>query len=298
MLDHRAEDIKAESHEETPALPAEAPETLSVSPARLQRLSDILCDEISRGTMAGAVVMIGRRSRVAYLEAIGIQDVRSGAAMRLDSIFRIYSMSKPILAVAGMMLVEEGRLRIDERLSKYIPAFAEVQVAHFEGDHIQLRKPIREIMIHDLLRHAGGLSHEMMMSPLQSLYAQAQLARRDRSNEEHADAVAALPLLCHPGAEWHYSRSFEILGRVIEIVSQETLGDFLRERLFAPLRMQDTGFYVSEDRNSARLAEPFRRIPGLATRWRCSTCWRSLALKQGGVVSYRRQWIMGALLRC
>jgi CubicO group peptidase (beta-lactamase class C family) len=247
--------------EETPALPVDAPSNLGFAPAGLSRLADVMRSEIARKTMPGAVVMIGRRGKVAFFEAFGVQDLRTGLPMRPDSVFRIFSMTKPVTSIAVMMLAEEGRLRIDEPLAKYIPEFADVQVALFSGNQMDLAQPRRAITLHDLLRHTGGLSHELMSSPLQGLYAKMELARRDRTNEEHARLVATLPLLCHPGTEWNYSRSVELLGRVIEIVSGQSLGTFLTERIFQPLQMHDTGFHIEEGRGGDRLAETAEADP-------------------------------------
>ena len=246
---------------QTPALPADAPGNLGFSTTGLARLGDVLRDEIARKTMPGAVVMIGRRGKVAYLEAFGSQDTLTGKPMRPDSVFRIFSMTKPVTSVAVMMLVEEGRLRIDEPLSKYIPEFADVQVARFSGNQMDLVPPQRAITLHDLLRHTGGLSHELMSSPLQRQYAGLELARRDRTNEEHARLVASLPLLCQPGTAWNYSRSVEVLGRVVEIVSGQSLGAFLTERILRPLQMFDTGFHIEENRGADRQAEPAANDP-------------------------------------
>lgn len=226
----------------------------------LDRVLRVLESEIQRGTMPGAVIMVGRSGRVVQHEALGVQDPVTGTPMQSDSLFRIFSMTKPIVSVATMMLVEEGSLCIDEPLSKFVPAFSRVKVGQIEGMETKLVDPVREITIHDLLRHTSGLSHEIMETHVQAKYATAQLARRDRSNEEHAERIAELPLLCHPGAEWNYSRSVEVLGRVIEVVSGKSLGEVLHSRLLEPLGMTDTGFFLSADQ-ARRAAQPFSRDP-------------------------------------
>ena len=209
--------------------------------------------------------MIGRHGKVALCDALGVQDPSTGAPMLVDSVFRIFSMTKPITSVAAMMLVENGELRLDEPLSKFIPAFAKVKVARFEHGTMELVEPRRAITIHDLLRHTSGLSHEIVPTPLQSRYAEARLARRDQSNAEHAERIAELPLLCHPGSEWNYSRSVEVLGRVIEIVSGSSLARFLRQRIFEPLQMHDTGFFIEKSRAEGRVAQPFAHDPWTRT---------------------------------
>jgi CubicO group peptidase (beta-lactamase class C family) len=230
-----------------------APSTAGFSADRLARASRILKDEITRGTMPGAVLMIGRRGHVVHLEAMGVQDPATGVAMRDDSIFRIYSMTKPVVAAAVMMLVEEGRIGLDDTLEKFVPAFAVTRVAQ-NGDSV---RPSRPITIHDLLRHTSGFTFENLETPVQAQYQAVNLGRRDRTNKEFAETVATLPLLCHPGSEWNYGRSFEVLGYVVEVVTGQSLGEFLKQRLFAPLGMNDTGFGITAPDSSNRQAQAF-----------------------------------------
>lgn len=236
-------------------LRVESAQTLGFCEERLSRASDILRGEIARGTMPGAVVMIGRRGAVAHLEAMGVQAPGSPAPMRTDSLFRIFSMTKPVVSLAVMMLIEQGRLRLDEPLETFIPAFGRTRVASFDGGRMELVAPARAITIHDLLRHTSGLTYEFFASPLQDLYAEAELARRDLSNADYVEVLAALPLLCQPGTEWNYGRSIEVLGRVVEVASGETLGAFLERHILAPLGMHDTGFHAAG--KDDRLAQPF-----------------------------------------
>ena len=197
-----------------------------------------------------------------FNDAIGRQDPASDVAMRHDSVFRVYSMTKPITSVAIMLLVEEGRMLINDPVSKYFPAYANVQVGVPRNGELQLTKLEREITIQDLLRHTSGLvSHTIGTGPLQTLYAEKGISNRSRTNKENAELLATLPLFCQPGAEWKYSRSTDLLGSIIEVVTGQSLGAFLTERIFAPLKMMDTGFYIDEDRGNGRLAEAFPTDP-------------------------------------
>lgn len=246
----------------TPALPKGKAESLGFSPARLKILSETLRREVDKGTLPGAVVMIGRKGKVAHFEAIGRQGPASDAAMRPDSAFRIFSMTKPIVSVAIMQMVENGQVLINDPLSKYIPSFAKAQVGVQRDGQLQLEPMQREITIHDLLTHTSGISYEITgPGPIQTLYSEAKIFRRSMSNEEHAEVIAGLPLMCQPGAEWNYSRSTDVLGRVVEVVSGKTLGAYLTDHIFAPLRMMDTGFHIDEARGGDRLAEPFANDP-------------------------------------
>ncbi|ETR75595.1 beta-lactamase [Afipia sp. P52-10] len=247
---------------QTPALPKGKPESLGFSSARLKNLSQTIGREVDKGTLPGAVVMIGRRGKVAHFDAIGRQGPDSDAKMRPDSVFRIFSMTKPIVSLGIMQLVEDGLILINDPLSKYIPAFAKMQVGVPREGKLHLVPAEREITIQDLLTHSGGLSYEITgPGPIQTLYAEAKLYRRNQTNEEHANTVASLPLISQPGTAWNYSRSTDILGRVIEVVSGKTLMAYLTERILGPLRMTDTGFHIDADRAEGRLAEPFPTDP-------------------------------------
>jgi len=184
-----------------------------------------------------------------------------GPAMRQDGIFRIYSMTKPVVSVALMMLVEEGRLFLNDPVAKFIPAFADMKVGVEKGGRLELEPLARPIMVHDLMRHTSGLTYGFTGASLvQRLYAEAPLRTQGITSEGHVAALARLPLLAQPGTHWHYSHSTDVVGRVVEIVSGTTLGAFLEERIFAPLGMADTGFFAPPEKHE-RLAEPFATDP-------------------------------------
>jgi CubicO group peptidase (beta-lactamase class C family) len=245
----------------TPPLPQAKPESVGLSQDRLQRMSDAFKREIDKGTIPGATVMVARRGQIAWFDALGKQNPASTTPMARDSIFRIFSMTKPIVSVGIMMLLEEGHFLLDDAIAKFIPEFAEQKVGVENNGRLDLVPLRRPITIQDLLRHTSGITYEHTGNGLvQQLYQQSRLRSRKISNAEHAAMVANLPLICQPGAEWNYSRSTDILGRLIEIVSGKSLGTFLTERILAPLQMTETGFHTSSE-NADRLAEPFASDP-------------------------------------
>lgn len=242
-------------------LPTAKPEEVGLHPAALGRLSTVLRERSAAGHIPGAVGLVARHGKIAWREAFGVQDPASGKPMALDSIFRIYSMTKPIVSVGVMMLWEEGRLLLDDPVSKYIPAFAATRVGQVAGAVITSVDPIRPITIQDLLRHTSGLAYEFLGNgPIHRAYAEARVARLKQTNAEQAETLATLPLLHQPGTTWEYSRSTDVLGRLIEVISGQSLGAFLRERILTPLGMEDSGFGVPEAQHS-RIAEAFAKDP-------------------------------------
>lgn len=247
---------------DTPQLPRSKPESVGISAARLAVLSDALKREIDEGTIPGAVAMIGRRGKVAYFEALGHQNPQTKEDMRFDSVFRIWSMTKPIVSLAAMQLVEDGKLGLNDPVSEYFPSFAQTRVGVVRGQELDLVPAQREMTVQDLLRHTSGLISPLAEAgPISTLYLNAGICARTLTNKENAELLAKMPLAFHPGSEWRYSRATDLLGSVIEVVSGQSLGACLAERIFAPLRMTDTGFSISEDRGAARVAESFPRDP-------------------------------------
>ena len=246
----------------TPPLPHARPEQLGLSPVRLQRASDAFKREVDKGTVPGVALLVARKGQVGWFDAIGRQSPASAAPMAKDSIFRIFSMTKPIVSVGIMMLVEDGELLLSDPLAKFIPEFSNPKVGvEIGGRELELIPVERPVTIQDLLRHTSGLAYEHTGTGLvHQRYQQSRVRSRKLSNEEHATIVAGLPLICQPGAEFNYSRSTDILGRVIEVVSGQTLGSFLTERILAPLGMAETGFFTAQE-NAGRLADPFETDP-------------------------------------
>lgn len=252
---------KSPPHPQTPQLPTDKPEAVGLSPARLQAMSDAFRREIDKGTIPGVTVMVSRRGRIGWFEALGRQAPGAEAAMRTDSIFRIFSMTKPIVSIGIMQLVEDGRLLLDDPLSKFIPEFENVSVGVAQGGKLDLVPLARPITIQDLLRHTSGITYDHTGDgPIHRMYRDSKVRSRKITNEEHAAILATMPLVCQPGAAWNYSRSTDILGRIIEVVSGKTLGAFLTEQILAPLQMAETGFHTAAT-NKDRLAEAFPTDP-------------------------------------
>ncbi len=226
------------------ALPTAEPDEVGLSRTGLKRLTAVMEREIAAGLAPGLSMLIARHGKVGFTKTLGNLGP-DGPAMSLDAIFRIYSMTKPTVSVAAMMLVEEGRLLITDPLSKYIPAFADSKVGVENGDDLDLVPLKRPITIQDLMRHTSGLTYAYTgTSKVQKLVADARITSQERTMAEHAEALAALPLMHQPGEVWEYSLSTDVLGRVVEVVEGASLGDVLRTRIFAPLDMDDTAFFI------------------------------------------------------
>src|SRR6195952_4344382 len=246
---------------QTPPLPEAKPESLGLSPTRLARMSDAFKREIDKGTVPGVTVMVARRGQIGWFEALGRQNPAAATPMAQNSMFRIFSMTKPIVSVGVLMLLEEGYLLLTDPIAKYIPEFADQKVGVENNGKLDLVPPVRPITVQDLLRHTSGITYDHTGNGLvQQLYQQSRLRSRKISNADHAALVASMPLMCQPGTEWNYSRSTDILGRLIEVVSGKTLSAFLTERILAPLQMAETAFHTGPE-NADRLAEPFPTDP-------------------------------------
>ena len=219
------------------------PEEVGLSSAGLERIGPTMQALIDDGRTGGIMTMVARRGKIVHWEAHGWR-VLGVDPLERDDIFRIYSMTKPVTSVAVMMLVEEGRLSLDDALSDFIAAFADVEV--YESSD-STRAPVRPIAIRDLLTHTSGLTYGVFgNTPVDSMYRRAGLGvlGSGRDLEEAVDVIASLPLLADPGSRWNYSLSTDVLGRVVEVVSGQTLEGFFQERVFEPLGMEDTGFHV------------------------------------------------------
>lgn len=242
-------------------LPSAAPADLGLCPERTRRLMQVLQAEVERGRLPGAVVLLARRGRVALFESLGQRDPASGEPMPRDAVFRIYSMTKPIVSVAVMMLVEQGRLLLSDPVEKHLPEFKGQQVAVDTGDGVRLEPVTRPATVQDLLRHTAGLTYEFLgTAHVQRLYAQAEIGSRERSNAEFSRTLAAMPLFLQPGTRWAYSRATDVLGRLLEVLTGRPLGQHLREAILGPLGMHDTAFVVPQA-DHRRIAEPFAHDP-------------------------------------
>jgi len=266
----------------TQQLPLGSAKDLGFCPQRTRRLVEVLQAEVTKARLPGAVALIARRGQVLLHETVGQQDPTAGVPMVLDSIFRIYSMTKPIVSVAVMVLMERGRLLLSDTVAQHLPEFADLKLTtHISGHSVQHR-PRTAPTVQDLLRHTAGLTYEILgTEPIQRQYAQAQLASRDRSNREFAQALAAIPLMFEPGTVWEYSRATDLLGALVEVVSGQSLGTFLQENILGPLGMVDTSFVVPPDKHH-RIAEPFEKDPDGGIAMRLIDVRQSVALEAGG----------------
>jgi CubicO group peptidase (beta-lactamase class C family) len=242
-------------------LPLAAPEEIGLSSARLARLGAVMRSEIERGRLPGAVALIARRGRLGFFESFGQRDAASGAPMRTDAIFRIYSMTKPITSVAAMMLWEEGRFLLSDPVAKYLPELSDLEVAVERGGEIE-RVPVeRDLTIQDLLRHTSGLTYEFRGSgPVHKMYMGAKVYSRAQNSADQVATLGRLPLLHQPGTRWEYGRSTDVVGRLVEVLSGQPLSAFFEQHILAPLGMTDTAFHVPP-RHHSRLAEAFGKDP-------------------------------------
>ena len=238
-----------------------------MSAQRLELLTAAFNKEITDKALPGAVIMVARKGQLVYAKAFGLRDPAKPDAMEADSIFRIYSMTKPMASVAAMILVEEGRLQLSDPVSKHLPAFKDLKAYTANGTGTEPAKPMT---VQDLLRHTSGLGYGEISNnaTYKEALTQAGLYKpgdidfdaRDLSPAEQITRLAAVPLLRQPGTAWEYSLSTDVLGRVIEAASGQRLGDFMAERIFKPLGMKDTAFHVPEAK-AGRLAASFDKDP-------------------------------------
>jgi CubicO group peptidase (beta-lactamase class C family) len=249
-------------------LPTADPRSLGFSPERLARIKPTIQREIEKGQYPGAVMLVARNGRIVYFESVGQLDPASGKPMTKDAIFRLYSMTKPYTSVAIMMLMEEGRLRMTDPVSKYIPAFANLQVSvettdPYTGATKYVNVPVdREINIQDLLRHTSGMVYASTTAhpKVKELYTKEEVDWKDLTSAEQIERLAKVPLAHQPGTTFEYGLSTDVLGRIVEAISGMTLSEFLQKRLFAPLGMSDSAFIVPQAK-LGRLAQPFATDP-------------------------------------
>ena len=226
--------------------------SVGMSSARLERIGTALQPFVDSGELAGYVTLVARRGEIVHRGRAGHRDREAGVAMTDDTIFRIYSMTKPIVSTALMLLHEEGRFQLDQPVAAYLPGFATLRVMGEDG---ALVDPVRPPTIGDLLAHTSGLTYDFMFdNPVAELYREHRIMNdATRTLTEVIDAVAELPLAFQPGSRWHYSVGIDVAARLVEVLADQPLGDVLEERLFRPLGMDETGFGVA-DGDDDRLA--------------------------------------------
>ena len=232
-------------------LPRATPESVGMSGERLQAATALLRQFVADRKIAGAVGAVARRGKIVYLEPVGLQSLESKAPMSEHSLFRVYSMTKAVTAVAVMMLVEEGKLRLTEPASKYLPEFSQVMVQ--EGGAGAPRPPSRAITIQDLLLHTSGLSHRTS-----DLYRQLRVRSRAQGLPQFVANITRAPLMEDPGTRFRYSEATTVLGRVVEVVSAKPFDAFVTEHILRPLGMTDTMWWVDGEART-RLATVYQR---------------------------------------
>ena len=263
-----------------------APAAGTLSPAALKQLGDAIRNEIATGKIPGGILLLQQHGKPVHFECFGVRDPDTGLPMTPDTIFQIYSMSKAITSVAAMMLVDDGKLGLDDSVSKYIRSFADTKVGVDTSDEagkypLKLEPLKRPITIRDLLRHTSGITYGFYgETQVQKLYANPRLYAGDYDNAEFADRIAVLPLADQPATRWNYGHSVDVLGRVIEVVSGQTLYQFEKQRLFDPLGMSSTAYYVADKTKWPLIAKGY-----LVDRFRVAGIWDDASL--------RRRWESG-----
>ncbi len=245
------------------SLPKATPAQVGLSQERLDRITQVLKEDTSKGVVPGAILLIARHGKIAYFESAGVLNPETKAPMTRDAIFRIFSMSKPITTVSAMMLFEQGKFSLSDPIARYLPQFARMQVGVEKPDasgkpSLELTPARRPITIQDLMRHTSGITYGFFGNTLvKKEYVSSGVMKGDYTNAEFADRIAKLPLSYQPGTTWDYSHSTDILGRLVEVVSGMSLYQFEKEHLLGPLGMNDTSFYVTDPAKQPRIAEPF-----------------------------------------
>ncbi len=223
-----------------------SPEAVGMSSARLERIAPVMESYVNERGVVGISTMVSRRGEIVHAEQFGFQDMEAGTPLTPDTIFRIYSMTKPVVSTALMMLHEEGRFQLEHPVAQYLPGFTTTRVLADDGSLVDQARPMQ---IADLLSHTSGLTYDFMAdTPVAQLYREARIMNdATRSLDALIDELATLPLAFQPGTRWHYSVGIDVAARLIEVLSEHSLGEFLRQRLFDPLGMTDTGFGVADD---------------------------------------------------
>ena len=241
-------------------LPLAVPEEVGLSSERLERIGEVFQDYVEEGRIAGAVGMVLRNGKLAYVDAWGMRDLEAGDVMEEDDLFKICSMTKPVASVAVMTLYEEGHFFLSDPIGRYLPALANLRVANLAeasaGQEIPTERARRQVTIHDLLRHSSGFTYgDLSNTVVDAGYREREILYQPPLEDQVA-ALGEIPLLYQPGTQWNYSVSVDVLGRLVEVVSGQPFDVFLRERIFDPLGMADTGFRVP-DSKSDRVAPTY-----------------------------------------
>ena len=237
-------------------------EEVGLSSDRLKRITAGFKNDIEKGAIPGAVILVARKGKVAYYETIGFQDRENKVPMARNSIFRVASMSKPFTSLAAMMLAEEGKVQLAYPVSRYLPEFKDLKVGVEKKDEatgkmeLVLQPARREMTVQDLMRHTSGLTYGIFgKSLVKDRYNAVGAFDYKNTNAEMVTKLSQVPLQYHPGTTWEYSMSTDVLGRIVEVVSGLELDAFVSERILKPLKLSDTGFWVEGEKRQARIAE-------------------------------------------
>ncbi len=272
------------------------PVTLGFDPAKLKVAEDGLKADVAAGKLAGAYLLIGRHGKIAFQEGFGAQGPGQTAVPNEESIFRVFSMTKPIVTVTAMTLVEEGKLDLDAPVSKYLPEYADLKVWQADGTTKPATKPM---LVRNLMSHTSGLIYGFIQatSPLAKVWDAGGENRQDVKLRDYAKLVAKLPLRTEPGAAWYYSRSIDILGAVVEVASGKTLDVAVKERVTGPLGMTDTGFWQPAS-STSRFDEPLAasNLPGIGNPYYNYTVKPVQFSGGGGISSTAEDYLRFALM--
>ena len=275
-------------------LPRAAPDEVGLSQERLDRITQALKNSVGQGHVAGAIGVVARKGKIAYWENVGMADREAGTAMADDTIFRIYSMTKPIVSVALMILYEEGRFSLKDEVKQHLPELGGLKVWS-NGKQVE---PDREMTVQDLMRHTSGMTYGLFGdSPVDEMYNDANVLSGNKTVAEFVDKLSKLPLKHQPGTRWDYSVSVDVQGRLIEVLSGMDLATYMSERVFEPLDMRDTSFRMTEEK-SDRFAQAYKKTEdeqgiepandGRTERYYDDTEWYSGG---GGLVSTTRDYL-------
>jgi CubicO group peptidase (beta-lactamase class C family) len=231
------------------------PKRVGMSEARLERIEPAMQAFVDEQKLAGTLTLVARKGKVVHLEGVGFRDREAKTPMTEDTIFRIYSMTKPITTVAALTLWEQGQFQMDDPVSKYLPELANLKVfAGMDGENMVLEDTNKVMTIKQLFTHSAGFSYGFSQSPVDKLYQQSALFSGETKREDLLKEVAKLPLNHQPGTKWNYSIGTDIIGVLVERLSGQTLGEYFEQHIFKPLKMTDTGFYVPKSKQD-RLAQ-------------------------------------------
>ncbi len=227
-------------------LPMAEPEDVGVSSERLERIRPVLQGYVDKGQLPGFLTVVARKGKIAHFETIGMRDVENKKPVEADTIFRIYSMSKPITSVAVMILYDEGHIKLDDPVENYIPAFKDMKV--FNNEQTETHDAKNKMTIKHLLTHTSGLTYGWGGKPIDKFYSELKVFKRGSTLADMAQKLGKIPLVSEPGERWNYGVSTDVLGYLVEVVSEMPFEEFLQTKIFKPLGMVDTAFSVPKEK--------------------------------------------------